>query len=148
MFSTGDLSVDIVMVTIKKQERENPRSVWFNRNTLVLIVTSHGESPKLRPSRLQGYDPMLGGTKLGEGVYWENSNRSCAEQSWCWWLASHLENWDRSCLTSGCHHYFGHLVFDRREQIWACGNKRRWCSHQHLMSHFWRCLEHFLISKL
>lgn len=40
MFSTGDLSVDIVMVTIKKQEGEDPGSVWLNVNILELPVTS------------------------------------------------------------------------------------------------------------
>lgn len=63
MFSTGDLSVGIVMVTIKKQEGEDPRSVWFNGSVLVLIVTSHQEPPKLSPTRLHGYDPVLGGNQ-------------------------------------------------------------------------------------
>ena len=65
MLGTGDLSVDIVMVTIKKQEGEDPGSVWFNGNILVLIVTSCQEPPKLRPSRLCGYDPILGGNQAG-----------------------------------------------------------------------------------
>lgn len=65
MFSTGDLSVDIVMVTIKKQEGEDPRTVWFNANILVLIVTSRQEPPKRRPRRLHGYDPILGGNQAG-----------------------------------------------------------------------------------
>lgn len=58
MFSAGDLSVDIVMVTIKKQEGEDPRSVWFNGNILVPIISSHQEPPKLRPSSAHGSAPF------------------------------------------------------------------------------------------
>lgn len=72
MFSTGDLSVDIVMVTIKKQEGGgggDPRSVWFNGNILVVIVTSRQNHSSLGLARSMGMTPFQGGTKLEERVY-------------------------------------------------------------------------------
>lgn len=73
MFSTGDLSVDIVMVTIKKQEGEDPRFLWFNGNIFLLIVTSRHDPTKLRPGRLHGYDPILRGEPSWKSVHTEKT---------------------------------------------------------------------------
>jgi len=114
MFSTSDLSVDIVMVTIKKQDGEDPRAVWFNGNILVLTVTSHQEPPKLRPSRLCGNDPILGGEQAG-GACLLREQEQVLYQAVLFSVSSFSPGESgHKFSTSGCHHLFGHLIFDKR----------------------------------